>query len=59
MRDISFGQYYPVKSFVHNIDARIRDVAVYDFGIFYRVVYDFCLHVCAFNDNNRYLPRAL
>ncbi|MCI8945209.1 MAG: energy-coupling factor transporter transmembrane protein EcfT [Clostridia bacterium] len=24
MRDISFGQYYPVKSYVHNIDARIK-----------------------------------
>lgn len=24
MRDISFGQYYPVNSFIHNIDARIK-----------------------------------
>ncbi len=24
MRDISFGQYYPVSSFIHSIDARIK-----------------------------------
>ncbi|MDE5549212.1 MAG: energy-coupling factor transporter transmembrane protein EcfT [Clostridia bacterium] len=24
MRDVSFGQYYPVNSFIHNIDARIK-----------------------------------
>jgi len=24
MRDVTFGQYYPVKSFVHNMDARVK-----------------------------------
>ncbi|MDE6188724.1 MAG: energy-coupling factor transporter transmembrane protein EcfT [Clostridia bacterium] len=24
MRDISFGQYYPVNSFIHNLDARVK-----------------------------------
>ena len=24
MKDVSFGQYYPVKSFVHNMDARVK-----------------------------------
>ena len=24
MKDVAFGQYYPVKSFVHNMDARIK-----------------------------------
>ncbi len=28
MKDVSFGQYYPVKSFVHNMDARIKILAV-------------------------------
>ena len=24
MKDVSFGQYYPTKSFVHSLDARIK-----------------------------------
>ncbi len=28
MRDVAFGQYYPAKSFVHNMDARIKILAV-------------------------------
>ena len=24
MKDVAFGQYFPVKSFVHNMDARIK-----------------------------------
>ena len=24
MKDVSFGQYYPVKSFVHKMDARVK-----------------------------------
>lgn len=37
LRDISFGQYYPVKSFVHNMDARIKIVlsTLYLVGIFF------------------------
>ena len=26
MREVAFGQYYPVKSFVHNMDARAKIV---------------------------------
>ncbi len=28
MKDLSFGQYYPAKSFVHNMDARIKILGV-------------------------------
>ena len=28
MKDVSFGQYYPAKSFVHNMDARIKILLV-------------------------------
>ena len=28
MKDVSFGQYYPTKSFVHNMDARVKILAV-------------------------------
>ena len=28
MKDVSFGQYFPTKSFVHNMDARIKILAV-------------------------------
>lgn len=28
MKDLTFGQYYPTKSFVHNMDARIKILAV-------------------------------
>lgn len=28
MKDVTFGQYYPAKSFVHNMDARIKILAV-------------------------------
>ncbi|MBR2498890.1 MAG: energy-coupling factor transporter transmembrane protein EcfT [Clostridia bacterium] len=28
MKDVSFGQYYPAKSFVHNMDARVKILAV-------------------------------
>lgn len=28
MKDVAFGQYYPTKSFVHNMDARIKLLAV-------------------------------
>lgn len=28
MKDVAFGQYYPVKSFVHNMDARVKILAV-------------------------------
>ena len=28
MKDVAFGQYYPVKSFVHNMDARVKILVV-------------------------------
>ena len=28
MKDVAFGQYYPAKSFVHNMDARVKILAV-------------------------------
>lgn len=28
MKDVAFGQYYPTKSFVHNMDARVKILAV-------------------------------
>ena len=28
MKDVSFGQYYPAKSFVHNMDARVKILVV-------------------------------
>ena len=28
MKDVTFGQYYPTKSFVHNMDARVKILAV-------------------------------
>ena len=28
MKDVSFGQYFPAKSFVHNMDARVKILAV-------------------------------
>lgn len=31
MKDLSFGQYYPAKSFVHNMDARIKILGVIAF----------------------------
>lgn len=47
MRDISFGQYYPVKSFVHNIDARVKIFVtlLYMISIFFIVSYTtfFCM----------------
>ena len=47
MRDISFGQYYPVKSFVHNIDARIKILVtfLYMVSVFFIVSYTtfFCM----------------
>lgn len=41
MRDISFGQYYPVKSFIHNIDARIKILItlVYMVSVFFVASY--------------------
>ena len=41
MRDISFGQYYPVKSFVHSIDARIKILLtlLYMVSVFFIVSY--------------------
>ena len=48
MRDISFGQYYPVKSFVHNIDARIKIFVtlLYMVSVFFIVSYT--TFVCMF-----------
>lgn len=47
MRDISFGQYYPVKSFIHNIDARIKILVtlLYMVSVFFIVSYTtfFCM----------------
>ena len=47
MRDISFGQYYPVKSFVHGIDARIKILLtlLYMVSVFFIVSYTafFCM----------------
>lgn len=47
MRDISFGQYYPVKSFVHNIDARVKIFVtlLYMISVFFIVSYTtfFCM----------------
>ena len=47
MREISFGQYYPVKSFVHNIDARIKILItlMYMVSVFFIVSYTtfFCM----------------
>lgn len=36
MKDVSFGQYFPAKSFVHNLDARFKILAViaYIVGVF-------------------------
>jgi len=34
MRDISFGQYYPVKSFVHRVDARVKLLLVVAYIVF-------------------------
>ena len=36
MKDVSFGQYYPAKSFVHSMDARVKILAViaYVVGVF-------------------------
>ena len=33
MKDVSFGQYFPTKSFVHNMDARIKILAVIAFMV--------------------------
>lgn len=43
MKDVSFGQYYPVKSFVHNMDARIKILAViaYMVAVFLVQAYQF------------------
>lgn len=45
MRDISFGQYYPVKSFVHSIDARVKILAtlLYMIMVFFIVSYSMFL----------------
>lgn len=47
MRDISFGQYYPVKSFIHSIDARIKILVtlLYMVSVFFIVSYTafFCM----------------
>ncbi|MDE6372336.1 MAG: energy-coupling factor transporter transmembrane protein EcfT [Clostridia bacterium] len=47
MRDISFGQYYPVKSFIHGIDARIKILVtlLYMVSVFFIVSYTtfFCM----------------
>ena len=36
MQEVAFGQYYPAKSFVHKMDARIKILAViaYIVGVF-------------------------
>ena len=36
-RDVAFGQYYPAKSFIHKMDARIKIVLslLYMVGIFF------------------------
>ena len=36
MKEVAFGQYYPVKSFVHRMDARIKILLViaYIVGVF-------------------------
>lgn len=41
MRDISFGQYYPVKSFIHSLDARIKILVTFLFmlAVFFIVSY--------------------
>lgn len=41
MRDISFGQYYPVKSFIHSLDARIKILVTFLFmlSVFFIVSY--------------------
>ena len=31
MKDLAFGQFYPTKSFVHNMDARIKILCVIAF----------------------------
>ncbi len=47
MRDISFGQFYPVRSFVHSIDARIKILItlMYMVSVFFIVSYTafFCM----------------
>ncbi|MDE6474175.1 MAG: energy-coupling factor transporter transmembrane protein EcfT [Clostridia bacterium] len=47
MRDISFGQYYPIKSFIHSIDARIKILVtlLYMVSVFFIVSYTafFCM----------------
>lgn len=41
MRDITFGQYYPVKSFIHGIDARVKIIMTLLFmiSVFFIVSY--------------------
>ena len=36
MKDVAFGQYFPTKSFVHSMDARVKILAViaYVVGVF-------------------------
>lgn len=48
MRDISFGQYYPVKSFVHNIDARIKIFVTLLYMVSVFFIASYTTFVCAF-----------
>lgn len=41
MKDVSFGQYFPTKSFVHNMDARVKILAVIAFMVAVFLVKEF------------------
>ena len=48
MKDVAFGQYYPVASFVHRVDPRLKIVFLIAYIVAIFVADSFCgLAVCA------------
>lgn len=41
LKDVSFGQYYPTKSFVHNMDARIKILLIIAYIVFVFLIKSF------------------
>ena len=41
LQDVSFGQYYPTKSFVHNMDPRVKLLIVIAYIVFVFLIKNF------------------
>lgn len=44
LKDITIGQFYPVKSFVHNLDARVKIISIFIFMISIFAIKDFYVY---------------